>query len=137
MASEARRTSAISAPGRADSLRRAGPLAQWLALLALACLIAWFAKWGPDWPAQEYRAWTVQHFGLTAWSNFWYSGVALPGYSVLYPAVAAALGTSLTGVAAVLLAAAAAAGLGPAGSTIRSQGFRASIGFFSSARSRT
>jgi hypothetical protein len=115
--------------GLAVSLRRAGTLAQSLPLLALACLTAWLARWGPDWPAQEFRAWTVQHFGLTAWSNFWYSGIALPGYSVLYPAIAAVLGTSLTGVAAVLVAARGAAGLAPTASRIRLIGFQVSVGF--------
>jgi hypothetical protein len=111
------------------SLRRVGGTVGLLPLLALACLVGWFARWGPDWPAQEYRAWTAQHFGLTAWSNFWYSGIALPGYSVLYPVIAAVFGTSLTGVAAVLVAARGAGGLAPTGARIRRVGFQVSVGF--------
>src|SRR5881392_3710481 len=48
-----------------------------LALLAIA-----FARFGADWPAQDFRAWVAQH-GLSVWTNAWYGGSALPGYSVL------------------------------------------------------
>ena len=75
--------------------------------------IATSARWGPDWPAQEYRAWSAAHNGLTAWTNGWYSGQALPGYSVLYPAVSSVLGAALTGLLAVVVAAAGAYRLAP------------------------
>lgn len=36
--------------------------------------------------------------GLVAWSDQWYAGLALPGYSVLYPVVARVLGAAVTGL---------------------------------------
>jgi hypothetical protein len=46
--------------------------------LVLAAVIAATARWGPDWPAQEFRAWSAQQHGITAWTNQWYSGQAGP-----------------------------------------------------------
>lgn len=68
--------------------------------LGLAVIV--FARWGPDWPAQEFRAWTAAHDGLSVWTNRWYGGIALPGYSVLYPPVAALLGAGPTGLLSVV-----------------------------------
>jgi hypothetical protein len=93
----------------------------------LAAIIVAFARWGPDWPAQEFRAWTARHNGLTAWTNQWYSGEALPGYSVLYPAVSSWLGAALTGFAAVTAAYAAARRLAPTGSRLRELAYHASV----------
>ena len=93
----------------------------------LAVLVVAFARWGPDWPAQEFRAWTAQHNGLTAWTNQWYSGEALPGYSVLYPAVSSWLGAAITGLAAVAAAYAAARRLAPTGSRPLEIGYHASV----------
>jgi hypothetical protein len=93
----------------------------------LAAIIVAFARWGPDWPAQEFRAWTAQHNGLTAWTNQWYSGEALPGYSVLYPAVSSWLGAALTGLVAVAAAYAAARRLAPIGSRVRELGYHAAV----------
>jgi hypothetical protein len=94
---------------------------------ALAALIVAFARWGPDWPAQEFRTWTARHNGLTAWTNQWYSGEALPGYSVLYPAVSSWLGAALTGLGAVAAAYAAARRLAPTGSRARELGYHAAV----------
>ena len=70
-----------------------------LALATIAgVLVAWLARWGPDWPAQEFRAWIADHDGLSLWTMRWYSGSALPGYSVLYPPLAAVLGAGVVGV---------------------------------------
>ena len=84
-----------------------------VAAVALAAAIAFWARWGPDWPAQEFRAWTAAHYGLTAWTNFWYSGQALPGYSLVYPAISSVLGAELTGVLAVAVTSLAAMRLAP------------------------
>lgn len=85
------------------------------ALAVLAATIAWGARWGPDWPAQEFRAWSAAQQGLTAWTNQWYSGQALPGYSIVYPLVSGVVGAPVTGLLAVLIAFAACAGLAPVG----------------------
>lgn len=70
-------------------------------LAVLAGLVATHGRWGADWPAQEFRAWSARYAGLTTWTNRWYSGQALPGYSVLYPVVSAWLGAAVTGFVAV------------------------------------
>ena len=120
-------------PSSAGSLalpRRVLP--EWLAgapLLVLAALIAWLARWGPDWPAQEFRAWTAQHFGFTAWTNFWYSGEPLPGYSVLYPFVSGVLGAPLTGLLAVAAATYGAGTFVPRSSRTLAIAYRLSVGF--------
>ncbi|HEY5031487.1 MAG TPA: hypothetical protein VIJ54_03345 [Actinomycetes bacterium] len=70
--------------------------------LLLALLVVGLARWGPDWPAQEFRAGLARSYGLLAWDDRWFGGHALLGYSVLYPMLAAVLGASLTGVLAVV-----------------------------------
>lgn len=98
-------------PDAAIDLRRSR-LAPVVALV-LGAVVVSLARWGPDWPAQEYRAWLAAHDGLIAWSNHWYSGEALPGYSALYPAFGALLGAPLTGLLAVGACAWAAATFAP------------------------
>jgi hypothetical protein len=72
----------------------------WLLTLGLSILVVLIARLGPDWPAQEFRAGLARHNGLTAWDDDWYGGHALPGYSLLYPVIAGALGASISGVLA-------------------------------------
>lgn len=60
-----------------------------------------------DLAAQTYRAGLFRAHGLTLWDGQWYGGHHIPGYSVLFPPIAAYLGPSL----AAALAAVAAAGL--------------------------
>jgi hypothetical protein len=55
------------------------------------------------------------HDGLSVVTTRWYGGSALPGYSVLYPIVAGALGAGLVGVVSCIATTWAAAGLAPAG----------------------
>jgi hypothetical protein len=97
--------------------------------LVLAVAVAVFARWGPDWPAQEFRAWSAVHAGLTGWTNQWYSGVALPGYSVIYPAVSSVLGAAPTGVLAVAAAGAGAWSMAPPHQRGLQIGFHASVAF--------
>jgi hypothetical protein len=99
------------------------------AVIVAATLIVWFARWGPDWPAQEFRAWSAAHDGLTAWTNRWYSGLALPGYSVIYPVVSGALGASSTGLVAVAVAHLGAAGFAPRHSRWSRAGYEISVAF--------
>lgn len=74
----------------------------WLITLVLSSLIVLLARFGPDWPAQEFRAQLAQGVGLTAWNNQWYGGHPLPSYSVLYPALAGFLGAGLLAVVAAV-----------------------------------
>jgi hypothetical protein len=104
----------------ASALRRTGDRLPALAfVLAASVLVASFARWGPDWPAQEFRAWIAGHDGLSWWTMRWYGGAALPGYSVLYPPLAAVLGPGLVGVASCVAATWIATGLAPRTSRTR------------------
>lgn len=106
---------------------RVGARAASCAALLAAVAIASSARWGPDWPAQEFRAWSAAHNGLTVWTNRWYSGQALPGYSVIYPVIAAILGAALTGLVAVVAGAVGAFHLAPPDSVRRRAGYKASV----------
>jgi hypothetical protein len=84
------------------------------AMAAVAMCVVSFARWGPDWPAQEFRAQLARTSAFLLWNDNWYAGHALPGYSVLYPVVAHTLGAGGTGVVAAVLAACVAPRLLPA-----------------------
>jgi len=60
-----------------------------------------------DLAAQAFRADQFEAHGFAVWTNAWYGGIELPGYSPLFPPLAAVLGVRLVGA----LAAVAAAGL--------------------------
>ena len=83
-APDSARVAARVVPPGARVPREFGAAVAGLGML-LSALIAGLMRWGPDWPAQEFRAWTAAHDGLTAWTNQWYSGQALPGYSLHLP----------------------------------------------------
>jgi hypothetical protein len=74
----------------------------------LGIVVVTLARWGPDWPAQEFRGWLAINTGLSTWTNSWYGGEPLPGYSVLYPPLSELLGIGLTGLLAVTISAWAA-----------------------------
>lgn len=84
-----------------------------LATLLIGTLVVTTARWGPDWPAQEFRSALARSSGLVVWDDQWYGGHALLGYSVLYPVISATLGASITGLLAVGVAAYAAVRLIP------------------------
>lgn len=67
---------------------------------ALAYLVA--APPSADLAAQAYRA----DLGLVLWDNGWYAGHHMPGYSVLFPPLAALLGPRLVGALSAVAAAA-------------------------------
>ena len=74
-------------------------------LLAAAYLI-----WSPpsaDLAAQTFRTELFETHGFEVWSNAWYGGIHLPGYSLLFPPLASLIGIRLVGA----IAAAAAAGM--------------------------
>ena len=87
---------------RAVDPRRVAPTAL-AATLAVVYLI-----WQPpslDLAAAEYRAWLFDHAGFALWDAQWYGGHHLPGYSVLFPPLAAWLGPRVAGALAVVAAA--------------------------------
>jgi hypothetical protein len=64
---------------------------------------------------------------LSTWTNSWYGGEPLPGYSVLYPPISAALGIGATGLLAVVVAAWAAGRLVTRLSRWRSIGYHVAV----------
>lgn len=77
----------------------------YLVTLALVGLLTASGLHGPDWPAQMFRAWLVREHGAVLWNNQWYGGHLLPGYSVVTPALAGAVGTrTLTALSCVVAA---------------------------------
>jgi hypothetical protein len=69
------------------------------ALLAVGYLLV--APPAADLAAQEYRA----DLGLVLWDNGWYGGHHMPGYSVLFPPLAALLGPRVVGALSAVAAA--------------------------------
>lgn len=97
---------APAAPAAAARGRRA-----WLepALVAAALGIVYLA-WAPpsaDLAAQEFRTWLFEDQGPGIWNGQWFGGHHTPGYSVLFPPLAALLGPRVVGVLAAVAAAAA------------------------------
>lgn len=71
-------------------------------LLAVAYLI-----WSPpsaDLAAQTFRTELFDSQGFEVFSNAWYGGIHLPGYSVLFPPLASVLGVRLVGAISVVAA---------------------------------
>lgn len=60
----------------------------------------------PDLAAQTYRVNLFRQLGFTVWDEHWYGGHDLPGYSLLFPPLAALLGLKLTACLSVLASAA-------------------------------
>lgn len=83
-------------------LRQAGP-----GLLAAALALAYLV-WEPpsaDLAAQVFRTRLFEQVGFTVWSNQWFAGHHVPGYSVLFPPLAAILGPRLVAAVSAVLAA--------------------------------
>jgi hypothetical protein len=82
------------------------------ALLAPAVAVALVAGWllvgprTPDLAGQAYRVTLFHSLGAALWDEHWYGGHDLPGYSVLFPPVAALIGLRLTACLSVLASAA-------------------------------
>jgi hypothetical protein len=79
----------------------AGPLAA--ALLALWLILA---PRTPDLAGQVYRVGLFAHSGFAVFDEHWYAGHDLPGYSLLFPALASLLGMRLLACLSVLVSAA-------------------------------
>ncbi|MDP9227775.1 MAG: hypothetical protein M3M99_01835, partial [Actinomycetota bacterium] len=76
-----------------------------------------------DHAAQVFRSGLFESEGLSAWNNLWFGGHHLPGYSLLFPPLAALIGPRLLGVLAIV-----AASLLFAGIAYRRWGERARLG---------
>lgn len=78
-------------------------------LLAFGAVIA--AAWAARTPAtadlaaQAYRSDLFAAHGFLLWDNAWYGGHYIPGYSLLFPPLGAAVGLRLSGIVLVALAA--------------------------------
>ena len=77
-----------------------GPLSALLAALIAVWLVV--DPHTPDLAAQVYRVSLFREVGFAVWDDNWYAGHALPGYSLLYPPLAAALGIRLLGALCVI-----------------------------------
>jgi hypothetical protein len=72
----------------------------------LAILLGVWLVWrppSPDLAAQVYRVHLFAVNGFSLWDNNWYAGHYLPGYSLLFPALAYLCGLRAVGVVAVTL----------------------------------
>lgn len=80
-------------------------------------LAAVYLIWAPpsaDLAAQTYRTEFFEAHPFAIWTNDWYSGVHLPGYSLIFPPLASVFGVRLVGaIAAVVAAPLFAAIVGP------------------------
>ncbi|HEX2358757.1 MAG TPA: hypothetical protein VHH72_02965 [Solirubrobacterales bacterium] len=64
-----------------------------------------------DHAAQVFRSGLFEDEGISAWSNLWFGGHHLPGYSVLFPPLGALVGPRLVGVFAIVIASLLFAGI--------------------------
>ncbi len=78
--------------------------APWGFLTAGVGVLAWviLQPRTPDLAAQVYRVRLFHEVGFGIWDERWYGGHNLPGYSLMFPALAALLGIRLVGALAVL-----------------------------------
>ena len=76
--------------------------------LAAALVLVWLLvdPRTPDLAAQVYRAGLFERAGFAVWDEHWYAGHALPGYSLLFPPLAALLGLRAVAALSVLASAA-------------------------------
>jgi hypothetical protein len=79
----------------------AGPALLTLVLATAAVLLGWR---GVDQAAQIYRVLEIRTHGLMLWDSGWYGGNYPLGYSILFPALAAVLGTYTLAVASAVIA---------------------------------
>ena len=73
----------------------------------LAAYLIW-RPYSPDLSAQLARADVVKSAGYVFWWTGWFGGLSTPSYSVIVPAVMAAVGVRLTAVLAVVASVGAA-----------------------------
>ncbi len=92
--------------GRGDEPTGAVPLPPVFAVTGALVLIwlIWSPR-SPDLAAQVYRVALFARDGFSIWDNAWYGGHYLPDYSLVFPPLAALVGTHLVGAASVLASA--------------------------------
>ena len=82
---------------------------EWLAPAGVAGLLAllWllFGPPTPDLAAQVYRAGLFEEHGFTLFNAQWFAGHHTPGYSLIFPPLAALIGPRVVGAAAAVLSA--------------------------------
>jgi hypothetical protein len=96
-------TAALALPNAA--LRRRGPLEALLVAAALAVAYLVLHPFSADLAAQVYRTELFQRVGFTLWNGQWFAGHHAPGYSVLFPPLAAAIGPRVVGALAAVASA--------------------------------
>jgi hypothetical protein len=69
----------------------------WLVTAVFGAVILFAPKVGGDLAAQEYHAWVFSAHGALLWNNYWYGGHTVAGYSLLFPPMAALVGTRTLG----------------------------------------
>ncbi len=77
-------------------------------------LAAVYLIWAPpsaDLAAQTFRTELFEAHGFEVWSNAWYGGIHLPGYSLLFPPLASLIGVRLVGAISAVAATALFAAL--------------------------
>lgn len=90
-------------------LRLRQPALSWPAVAVAAALAAAYLVIAPpsaDLAAQLYRTQLFEGHGFTLWDTAWYGGHHMPGYSLLFPPLAALLGARLAGALSAVAAAA-------------------------------
>jgi hypothetical protein len=68
-----------------------------LITIALCLAVIALGLRGPDLPAQDFRTWLFRNHGPLLWDDRWFAGHPLPGYSVVFPPLAALLGARTVG----------------------------------------
>ena len=99
--------SAQAAPERPWAAVRRGlahPLVPTLAAAAMGVAYLIAAPETADMAAHTYRTWLWNQVGFATWNAQWYGGHHMAGYSLLYPPLAALVGTRLVGVIAAVVA---------------------------------
>jgi hypothetical protein len=75
-----------------------------LVAAAFAGLYLFVEPSSADHAAQVFRSGLFQDEGISAWNNLWFGGHHLPGYGLMFPALASVIGPRLVGVLAILVA---------------------------------
>jgi hypothetical protein len=94
---------AFRRPATAPSSWRVAATPPWLVAAGLAALWLAVAPRTPDLAAQVYRAGLFAREGFAVWDNNWFAGHHLPAYSLVFPPLAALVGTRLVGVGAAVV----------------------------------
>ncbi|HVR05955.1 MAG TPA: hypothetical protein VMS02_07930 [Solirubrobacteraceae bacterium] len=94
--------------GSQDRIRRRPGAPPWGLTAAAVGVAVWLLvdPRTPDLAAQVYRANLFRAVGWTVWDGRWYGGHTIPGYSLVFPPLAAWLGVRAVGALAVLASAA-------------------------------